>query len=73
MLWLIFDFFVITNVDLWLGSVLPEDEWFADVAQIAIKMLTGKANFGNVDRAITSPTASVSAKSISSVLSHGST
>jgi hypothetical protein len=50
--------------------VLPEDDWFAEVAQIAIKMLTGKASFGNVD--VTSPTASVSAKSISSVLSHGS-
>ncbi|KAK9276825.1 hypothetical protein L1049_006362 [Liquidambar formosana] len=45
-------------------SVLPEDDWFADVAQIAIKMLTGKANFGNVYRDTTSPTASV--------LSHGS-
>ncbi|XWS22518.1 hypothetical protein CRYUN_Cryun29cG0043100 [Craigia yunnanensis] len=53
-------------------SVLPEDDWFAEVAQIAIKMLTGKANFGNMDRDVTSPTASVSAKSISSVVSHGS-
>ncbi|XP_030449403.1 exocyst complex component EXO84A [Syzygium oleosum] len=53
-------------------SVLPEDEWFADVAQIAIKMLTGKANFANVDRDVTSPSASVSAKSISSIVSHGS-
>uniref|UniRef100_A0A5B6YRN4 Exocyst component Exo84 C-terminal domain-containing protein n=1 Tax=Davidia involucrata TaxID=16924 RepID=A0A5B6YRN4_DAVIN len=52
--------------------VLPEEDWFADVAQIAIKMLTGKANFGNVDKDVISPTASVSAKSISSVLSHGS-
>lgn len=55
-----------------MGSALPEDDWFAEVAQIAIKMLTGKANFGNVDREATSPTASVSAKSISSVHSHGS-
>ncbi|KAL5759650.1 hypothetical protein ACOSQ2_018488 [Xanthoceras sorbifolium] len=46
-------------------SVLPEDDWFAEVAQIAIKMLTGKANFGNVERDATSPTAS-------SVVSHGS-
>ncbi|KAL5757498.1 hypothetical protein ACOSP7_020109 [Xanthoceras sorbifolium] len=46
-------------------SVLPEDDWFAEVAQIAIKMLTGKANFGNVERDATSPTAS-------SVESHGS-
>ncbi|KAF8040559.1 hypothetical protein BT93_B2707 [Corymbia citriodora subsp. variegata] len=47
-------------------SVLPEDEWFADVAQIAIKMLT------DVDPDVTSPSASVSAKSISSIVSHGS-
>ncbi|XP_073054343.1 exocyst complex component EXO84A [Primulina eburnea] len=54
-------------------SELPEDEWFADVAQIAIKMLSGKANFGNTDRDMSSPTASVSARSVSSVHSHGST
>lgn len=53
-------------------SVLPEDDWFAEVAQISIKMLTGQANFGNVDQDIPSPTASVSAKSISSAISHGS-
>ncbi|EEF42227.1 protein with unknown function [Ricinus communis] len=46
-------------------SALPEDDWFAEVAQIAIKMLSGKANFGNIDRDVSSPTAS-------SVLSHGS-
>lgn len=50
-----------------LCSVLPEDEWFADVAQIAIKMLLGQANFDNNDRDNNSPTAS-----ISSVHSHGS-
>ncbi|OWM89591.1 exocyst complex component EXO84A [Punica granatum] len=48
-------------------SVLPEEEWFAEVAQIAIKMLSGKANFG-MERDVVSPTA----KSISSVVSHGS-
>ncbi|XP_021293217.1 exocyst complex component EXO84A [Herrania umbratica] len=53
-------------------SVLPEDDWFAEVAQIAIKMLSGKANFSSMDRDVTSPTASISAKSISSVVSHGS-
>ncbi|KAL1569931.1 exocyst complex component EXO84A-like [Salvia divinorum] len=53
-------------------SVLPEDEWFADVAQIAIKMLLGQANFDNPDHDITSPTASMSARSVSSVHSHGS-
>ncbi|KAM0987330.1 hypothetical protein ACFX13_011675 [Malus domestica] len=36
-------------------SVLPEDDWFAEVAQIAIKMLTGKANFSNVEQDVTSP------------------
>uniref|UniRef100_A0A7N0U0R7 Exocyst component Exo84 C-terminal domain-containing protein n=1 Tax=Kalanchoe fedtschenkoi TaxID=63787 RepID=A0A7N0U0R7_KALFE len=50
-------------------SVLPEDEWFAEVSQIATKMLTGKANFSTLDQDVTSPTASVSA---ASVLSHGS-
>ncbi|KAL0385656.1 UNVERIFIED_CONTAM: Exocyst complex component EXO84A [Sesamum radiatum] len=49
-------------------SVLPEDEWFADVAQIAIKMLTGPPSFEG-DRDGSSPTA----KSVSSVHSHGST
>ncbi|XP_010543961.1 PREDICTED: exocyst complex component EXO84A [Tarenaya hassleriana] len=45
---------------------LPEDEWFAEVAQIAIKMLTGKANFGgHVERDVTSPSVS-SAKSYTS-------
>lgn len=53
-------------------SVLPEDEWFADVAQIAIKMLTGQASFENTERDNNSPTASVSARSVSSVHSHGS-
>ncbi|KAK6160098.1 hypothetical protein DH2020_003479 [Rehmannia glutinosa] len=53
-------------------SVLPEDEWFADVAQIAIKMLMGHANFENTERDMNSPTASVSARSVSSAHSHGS-
>lgn len=51
---------------------MPEDEWFVEVAQIAVKMLTGKATFGNEERDVTSPTASVSGKSMSSVHSHGS-
>lgn len=56
-----------------LCSVLPEDEWFADVAQIAIKMMLGQANFDTTERDITnSPTASVSARSVSSIHSHGS-
>ncbi|GMH01669.1 hypothetical protein Nepgr_003508 [Nepenthes gracilis] len=39
-------------------STLPEEEWFADVAQIAIKMLMGKSNFGDVDGEAFGPTAS---------------
>ncbi|CAA0833671.1 Exocyst complex component EXO84A [Striga hermonthica] len=53
-------------------SVLPEDEWFADVAQIAIKMLMGHADFENAERDMNSPTASMSARSVSSAHSHGS-
>lgn len=45
-------------------SVLPEDDWFAEVAQIAIDMLTGKTQVGTMEN-VSSPTAS-------SVLSHGS-
>ncbi|KMT07174.1 hypothetical protein BVRB_6g154990 [Beta vulgaris subsp. vulgaris] len=41
-------------------STLPEDEWFAEVAQIAVKMLEGKATFGNEEREVVSPTASMS-------------
>ncbi|XP_050374879.1 exocyst complex component EXO84A [Argentina anserina] len=52
-------------------SVLPEDDWFAEVAQIAIKMLIGKANFSNVEEDAPSPTYSMSGKS-PSVHSHGS-
>ncbi|GAB2227567.1 hypothetical protein Droror1_Dr00009390 [Drosera rotundifolia] len=37
-------------------STLPEEEWFAEVAQIAIKMLMGKASFGHGDRDAFSPT-----------------
>ncbi|GAB4829206.1 Exocyst complex component exo84a [Ancistrocladus abbreviatus] len=46
-------------------SLLPEEEWFAEVAQIAIKMLMGKANFGDLDREALSPTASVSSATVS--------
>lgn len=60
-----------TSDNILICSVLQDDEWFADVAQIAIKMLTGKANFADVEHD-GSPTASVSARSASSVHSHGS-
>ncbi|KAF8108063.1 hypothetical protein N665_0115s0072 [Sinapis alba] len=47
-------------------TTLPEEEWFAEVAQIAIKMLTGKGNFGgHGERDVTSPSVS-SAKSYTS-------
>ncbi|KAG4208626.1 hypothetical protein ERO13_A03G145100v2 [Gossypium hirsutum] len=45
-------------------SVLPEDDWFAEVAQIAIKMLTGKGNFSSMDGDVLSPTAAASAAPI---------
>jgi len=40
---------------------LPEDEWFVEVSEIAIKMLTGKAAFDNVDEDAYSPTGSAHA------------
>ncbi|XP_048419868.1 exocyst complex component EXO84B-like isoform X2 [Pyrus x bretschneideri] len=54
------------------NSVLPEDEWFNEVCQDAIERLSGKPKAVNGDRDLSSPTASVSAQSISSVRSHGS-
>ncbi|CAL9075292.1 exocyst complex component EXO84B-like isoform X1 [Musa acuminata AAA Group] len=53
-------------------SVLPSDDWFFDVAQETISRISGKARFGNGERDSNSPTASISAQSISSVRSHGS-
>ncbi|KAL2516156.1 Exocyst complex component EXO84B [Forsythia ovata] len=53
-------------------SVLPEDEWFTDICQDAMERLSGKPKVANGDRDLSSPTASVSAQSMSSVRSHGS-
>ncbi|KAK6916882.1 Exocyst component Exo84, C-terminal [Dillenia turbinata] len=53
-------------------SVLPEDDWFNDICLDAIERLSGKPKAINGDRELNSPTASVSAQSISSVRSHGS-
>lgn len=53
-------------------SVLPEDEWFTEISQEAIERLSGKPKLANGDRDLNSPTASVSAQSISSIRSHGS-
>ncbi|KAF7135683.1 hypothetical protein RHSIM_Rhsim08G0247800 [Rhododendron simsii] len=54
------------------NSVLPEDDWFTDVCQDAMERLSGKSKVANGDRDLSSPTASVSAQSISSNRSHGS-
>ncbi|CAI9753814.1 unnamed protein product [Fraxinus pennsylvanica] len=45
-------------------SVLPEDEWFTDICQDAMERLSGKPKAANGE--LSSPTASVSAQSISS-------
>ncbi|KAK8641661.1 hypothetical protein V6N13_011045 [Hibiscus sabdariffa] len=50
-------------------SMLPDDDWFSDICQDAIERLSGKSK---ADRDLNSPTASVSAQSMSSVRSHGS-
>ncbi|KAK1288910.1 hypothetical protein QJS10_CPB19g00866 [Acorus calamus] len=52
--------------------VLPEEEWFADVSQETINKLSGRGKIINGERELNSPTASVSAQSMSSVRSHGS-
>ncbi|KAI3814871.1 hypothetical protein L1987_14518 [Smallanthus sonchifolius] len=62
--------FSATGVDPY--SVLPEDEWFGDICQDAIDSLSGKPKLANGERDLGSPTASVSAQSISSIRSHGS-
>ncbi|VAH30343.1 unnamed protein product [Triticum turgidum subsp. durum] len=53
-------------------SVLPGDDWFMDVAQEVVGMISGRGRAANGDREINSPTASVSAHSMSSFRSHGS-
>lgn len=52
--------------------MLPEDEWFADICQDAMERLSGKPKAANGEHDLSSPTASVSAQSISSFRSHGS-
>ncbi|KAJ1293133.1 hypothetical protein BS78_01G044700 [Paspalum vaginatum] len=52
--------------------VLPSDDWFIDVAQETISRISGRPRVANGDREVNSPTASVSAQSVSSVRSHGS-
>ncbi|CAH1425385.1 unnamed protein product [Lactuca virosa] len=62
--------FAATGVDPY--AVLPEDEWFGEISQEAIDRLSGKPRIANGERDLSSPTASVSAQSISSIRSHGS-
>lgn len=54
------------------NSLLPEDEWFLDICQDAMERLSGKPKGGQGERDLNSPTASVSAQSVSSARSHGS-
>lgn len=53
-------------------SELPEDDWFIELCQDAIEKLSGKSKAANGERDLNSPTASVSAHSVSSIRSHGS-
>ncbi|KAL4589329.1 hypothetical protein LXL04_002235 [Taraxacum kok-saghyz] len=62
--------FAATGVDPY--GVLPEDEWFGEISQDAMDRLSGKPRVANGERDLSSPTASVSAQSISSIRSHGS-
>ncbi|KAI3463170.1 hypothetical protein Pfo_019833 [Paulownia fortunei] len=48
-------------------SVLPEDDWFTEICQDAIEKVSGKPKVANGERDLNSPTASVSAQSISSI------
>ncbi|KAH0449111.1 hypothetical protein IEQ34_022911 [Dendrobium chrysotoxum] len=54
------------------AHVLPNDDWFVDIAQEKINKISGKARMGNGERDLNSPTASISTMSMSSVRSHGS-
>ncbi|KAK5791947.1 exocyst complex component EXO84B-like [Gossypium arboreum] len=53
------------------NSVLPNDDWFDEICQDSMERLSGKPK-PEPERDLNSPTASVSAQSISSVRSHGS-
>ncbi|GAB2293039.1 Exocyst complex component exo84b [Dionaea muscipula] len=53
-------------------SELPEDGWFDEICLETMDRLSGKPRLINADRELNSPTASVSAQSVSSITSHGS-
>lgn len=50
---------------------LPDDEWFHEIAQDTINRISGR--YRNEEKEVGSPTASISAMSMSSMRSHGST
>lgn len=56
----------------WFCSELPEDEWFTEMCQDAMDKLSGKPKVAanGEPRDLNSPTASVSAQSVSSVRSY---
>ncbi|KAF3793669.1 Exocyst complex component [Nymphaea thermarum] len=54
-------------------SELPYDEWFGEISEEAMNKLSGKNRVMNGERDLNSPTASISAQSMSSIRSHGST
>lgn len=54
-------------------SDLPYDEWFGEISEEAMNRLSGKSRVMNGERDLNSPTASISAQSMSSIRSHGST
>lgn len=51
-------------------SDLPDDDWFNEICLDGMERLSGKAKGNNGE--VHSPTASVSAQSVSSARSHGS-
>ena len=51
-------------------SELPKDDWFTEICLDGMERLSGKAEGNNGE--VHSPTASVSAQSVSSARSHGS-
>ncbi|KAH7661864.1 Exocyst complex subunit protein [Dioscorea alata] len=56
--------FSITGMDP--DSVLPDDDWFVAIARETVNIITGRSRTGTSDRDVSSPTASLSALSLSS-------
>lgn len=53
-------------------SVITDESWFDNICHDTIERLSGNPRMVNGDRDMNSPTASVSAQSVSSIRSHGS-